>query len=44
LRIPAAMGKESMQKHMLISIPIGLIVGLAMTLISSTIAYFRWFN
>ena len=44
LLIPAAMGKESLRKHILISLPIGLLVGVFVNLISTTIAYFWWFN
>jgi hypothetical protein len=42
LELPDEMGKESMQKHILISIPIGIVIGLVLTLISTTISYGLW--
>ena len=44
LRIPAAMGKGSMQKHILISLPIGLFVGAILTLLGTALAYFLWLD
>ena len=44
LQLPEEMGKESMKKHILISIPIGLVIGAILTLISTTISYFLWMN
>ena len=42
LQIPDEMGKESMKKHILISIPIGLLIGAILTLTSTTASYFLW--
>jgi hypothetical protein len=42
LQIPEAMGKESMKKHILISIPVGLLIGAALTLVSTTISSILW--
>lgn len=42
LKIPDAMGKESMKKHMLISLPVGLLIGAILTLLSSTISTVLW--
>ena len=44
LNLPGEMGKESMKKHILISIPIGLLIGAVLTIISSAISYFLWMN
>ena len=44
LQLPDAMGKESMKKHILISIPIGLFIGIILTLISTTLIYSLRFN
>jgi hypothetical protein len=44
LQLPDEMGKESMKKHILISIPIGLVIGVVLTLISTTISFFLWMN
>ena len=38
LQLPDAMGKESMKKHILISIPFGLVIGALLTLISTAIS------
>ena len=43
LELPDEMGKESMKKHILLSIPIGLVLGGALTFISTTTSYFLWF-
>jgi hypothetical protein len=42
LKLPDEMGRESMKKHILISIPIGLLLGIILTLISTAISYFLW--
>jgi hypothetical protein len=42
LKIPDAMGKESMKKHILISIPVGLLIGALLTLLSTTISSILW--
>ena len=39
LQLPNEMGKESMKRHILISIPVGLVIGAALTLISTTTSY-----
>jgi hypothetical protein len=39
LKIPSTLNKDSMKKHILISIPIGTIIGAVMTLISTSIFY-----
>jgi hypothetical protein len=44
LQLPDEMGKESMKKHILISIPIGLLIGAILTIISTTASYFLWMN
>jgi hypothetical protein len=44
LQLPDEMGKESMKKHILISIPVGLVIGALLTLISTTISFFLWMN
>ena len=42
LQLPDEMGKESMKKHILVSIPIGLAIGAILTIISTTTSYFLW--
>ncbi len=44
LKLPEGIGKESMRKHILISIPIGLGIGLVLTLINTLIAYNSFFK
>jgi hypothetical protein len=44
LQLPDAMGKESMKKHILASIPVGLFIGAILTFISTTTSYFWWMN
>jgi hypothetical protein len=44
LQLPDEMGAESMRKHILASIPIGLVIGAALTIISTTVSYFLWMN
>jgi hypothetical protein len=39
LQLPEAMGGESMRKHMLRSIPIGLVAGIALSAFSTAISY-----
>ena len=42
LNLPDAMGKESMKRHILISIPVGIVIGGILTLISTSTSYFLW--
>lgn len=42
LQLPDEMGKESMKKHILVSLPIGLLIGALLTLISTAASYFLW--
>ena len=42
LQLPDEMGEKSMRKHILVSIPIGLLLGALLTLISTTASYFLW--
>ena len=44
LQLHDEMGKESMKEHILISIPIGLVTGAILTLISTAASYFLWMN
>jgi hypothetical protein len=44
LKIPETLNWKSMKKHIVLSFPIGSIVGLLLTLISTTISYFFIFN
>jgi hypothetical protein len=44
LRLPDAMGGESMKKHILISIPIGVVAGLGLSAISTAVSYFTLFS
>lgn len=44
LQLPDEMGKESIKKHILISIPIGLVIGAILSLIGTTITYILWIN
>jgi hypothetical protein len=44
LRLPDAVGRESMKQHILLSIPIGTIVGAGLTAVSTVISYFTLFN
>ena len=41
-KIPDEMGRESMSKHILVSLPIGLVLGVFLTIIPSTASYFLW--
>lgn len=38
LRLPDAMGRQSMKRHMLVSIPAGLLIGAALTAISTAVS------
>ena len=42
LHIPDEMGETSMKKHILISIPIGILIGGILTIFSSTASYLLW--
>ena len=44
LKVPDAMGGESMKKHMLISIPVGAIAGLGLAAVSTAVSYFTLFG
>ena len=44
LELPEEMGAESMGKHILISIPIGLVMGAVLTIISTTASYILWMD
>ena len=44
LRLSDDIGGESMKKHILISIPVGMAAGIVLTAISSAISYFTWFS
>ena len=44
LHLPNEMGKESMKKHVLISIPIGLLIGVILTFLNTTVSYILWMN
>ena len=44
LLLPEEMGKESMKKHILISIPFGLLSGGILTIISTTASYILWMS
>jgi len=44
LKLPAALGKESMRKHILISLPIGLGIGAVLTLVNTVLAYNLFFK
>lgn len=38
LKIPDSMGRESMKNHILISIPVGLLIGVVLSMITTTIS------
>ena len=42
LQIPEAMGGESMMRHMVQSLPIGLVAGVALSAFSTAISYSLW--
>jgi len=42
LNIPDAMGIETMKKHILVSIPLGLFLGAVLTFIATSLSYFAW--
>jgi len=44
LRLPDAIGWESMKRHILLSIPIGMVVGIGLTAVSTAISYFTLLN
>lgn len=44
LKIPDEMGRESMRKHIVVSLPIGLILGVFFTIIPSIVSYLFWMN
>ena len=44
LRVPDAMGWESMKRHILLSIPIGTVIGAALVAASTAISYFALLN
>ena len=44
LRLPDAIGWESMKQHILLSIPIGAVVGIGLTAASTAISYFALLN
>mgnify|MGYP001826663207 CR=1 FL=1 len=44
LQIPEAMGGESMTRHIVKSLPIGLVAGVALSAFSTAIAYSLWFG
>ena len=39
LQLPEAMGRESMKRHMLLSIPVGVMAGIGLTALSTAISY-----
>jgi hypothetical protein len=44
LRIPDVMERESMKKHILVSLPAGLFIGAFLTIINTSLAYLLWMN
>ena len=44
LKIPDAMGRESMRKHILISLPVSIFIGALLTLFSTILAYYFWMD
>jgi hypothetical protein len=44
LNLPDAIGRESMKKHILVSIPIGTMAGIGLTAMSTVISYFVLFR
>ncbi len=44
LHVPDTIGRDSMKKHVLKSIPIGMVAGIGLTLISTVISYFVLFS
>ena len=44
LQLPDAIGWESMKRHILLSIPIGTVVGIGLTAVSTVISYFTLLN
>ena len=43
LRLPDAMGGESMKRHMLLSIPVGTVAGIGLSAVSTVISYLALF-
>ena len=43
LNLPDTMGRESMKKHILASIPVGTVAGIVLAMVSTTISYFWLF-
>ena len=44
LQLPDAMGSESMKRHILLSIPIGTVIGIGLAAVSTAISYFMLLN
>ena len=44
LRLPDAMGSESMKRHILLSIPIGTVIGIGLAVVSTVISYLTLLN
>ena len=44
LQLPDAMGGESMKRHMLISLPVGLAIGAVLVAITSAVSHFTLFS
>ena len=44
LQLPGAIGRESMKKHILLSIPIGMLAGIGLTAVSTALSYFTLFG
>jgi hypothetical protein len=44
LRLTSALGPESMKEHMLKSIPVGLVAGVGLTAVSTTLSYLTLFG
>ena len=44
LRLPDAIGSESMKKHILLSIPVGVVAGICLTAVSTAVSYFTLFG
>jgi len=40
LKLPDEMGRESMKQHMLLSLPVGVVAGLVLTAISTSLSHF----
>jgi hypothetical protein len=44
LQLPDAIGAESMKKHILLSIPVGVVAGIGLTAVSTAVSYFTLFG